>query len=168
MKRFLTLVVALCLSTMAMAQKSESYFSLSGVAKSGTSLGEYKGLYSLEDAEVVFGYHFNDKWAVTVPFTGSLELNTKFQTYTQQLYLGLGGEYSFLIDKNSRCTAYASVQSSLTKRDLGGAMAYDFGVRDEFEGVQISVGFRYLDMYKSYVPNQWYLYTSFGFTLFSK
>lgn len=168
MKRLLLVAMALSITTMVMAQKSEPYLSLSGVTKSGANLAESRGAFALEDTDLIWGIHFNDKWAVIVPFTGSLELNTKLQTYTSQLYLGLGGEYTFYNGDFTRYSAYATVQTSLTKRDLGGAMALDFGVKEEFDGVQLSVGLRYLDMYRSYLSNQWYFYASFGFTLFSE
>lgn len=168
MKRLLLLVMALSITTMAMAQKSEPYFSLSGVTKSGANLAKSKSAFALEDTDLILGVHLNDKWAVIVPFTGSLELNTEFQTYTSQLYLGLGGEYTFFNGDFTRYSAYATVQTSLTKRDLGGAMALDFGIKEEFDGVEVSVGLRYLDMYKSYLPNQWYFYASCGFSLFSE
>ena len=168
MKRLLLLAVALSITTMAMAQKSEPYFSLSGVTKSGANLAKSKSAFALEDTDLILGVHLNDKWAVIVPFTGSLELNTEFQTYTSQLYLGLGGEDTFYNGECTRYSAYATVQTSLTKRDLGGAMALDFGIKEEFDGVQASLGLRYLDMYRSYLSNQWYFYASFGFTLFSE
>lgn len=168
MKRLLLLVMALSITTMAMAQKSEPYFSLSGVTKSGANLAKSKSAFALEDTDLILGVHLNDKWAVIVPFTGSLELNTEFQTYTSQLYLGLGGEYTFFNSDFTRYSAYATVQTSLTKRDLGGAMALDFGIKEEFDGVEVSVGLRYLDMYRSSLSNQWYFYASFGFALFSE
>ena len=79
MKRLLILVVALCVSTMAMAQKSDSYFSLSGVAKSGgVNLMDFDDEFAFSDVELVYGYHFNDKWSLHVPFTGSQVMNTKW------------------------------------------------------------------------------------------
>ncbi len=166
MKRLLILVVALCVSTVAMAQKSDSYFSLSGVAKSGgVNLMDFDDEFAFSDIELVYGYHFNDKWSLHVPFTGSQAMNTKLKTYSEMFYLGLGGEYKFHKGKVSEFSVVANIQSTLGKNDWQGAMAYDLCLKDTFENVQVAVGLRYLDAQKSFIPNRLCLYASFGFTL---
>ncbi len=166
MKRLLILVVALCVSTVAMAQKSDSYFSLSGVAKSGgVNLMDFDDEFAFSDIELVYGYHFNDKWSLHVPFTGSQAMNTKLKTYSEMFYLGLGGEYKFHKGKVSEFSVVANIQSTLGKNDWQGAMAYDLCLKDTFENVQVAVGVRYLDAQKSFIPNRLCLYASFGFTL---
>lgn len=166
MKRLLVLVVALCVSTVAMAQKSDSYFSLSGVAKSGVvNLMDFDDEFAFSDIELVYGYHFNDKWSLHVPFTGSQAMNTKFHTYSEMFYLGLGGEYKFHKGKVSEYSVVANIQTTIGKNDWQGAMAYDLCLKDTFENVQVAVGLRYLDAQKSFIPNRLCLYASFGFTL---
>ena len=166
MKRLLILVVALCVSTVAMAQKSDSYFSLSGVARSGgVNLMDFDDEFAFSDIELVYGYHFNDKWSLHVPFTGSQAMNTKLKTYSEMFYLGLGGEYKFHKGKVSEFSVVANIQSTLGKNDWQGAMAYDLCLKDTFENVQVAVGLRYLDAQKSFIPNRLCLYASFGFTL---
>lgn len=166
MKRLLILVVALCVSTVAMAQKSDSYFSLSGVAKScNANLLDSEDAFAFNDVELIYGYHFNDKWALHVPITASQAMNTKFKTYSEMFYLGLGGEYKFYKGKVSEFSVVANIQSTLGKNDWQGAMAYDLSVKDEFDNVQIAVGVRYFDAQKSFIPNRLCLYASFGFTL---
>ena len=166
MKRLLILVVALCVSTVAMAQKSDSYFSLSGVAKSGgVNIMNFDDEFAFSDIELVYGYHFNDKWALHVPITTSQAMNTKFKTYSEMLYLGLGGEYKFHKGKVSEFSVVANIQSTLGKNDWQGVMAYDLCLKDTFENVQMAVGIRYLDAQRSYGSNKLCLYASFGFTL---
>ena len=166
MKRLLILVVALCVSTVAMAQKSDSYFSLSGVAKSGgVNLMDFDDEFAFSDIELVYGYHFNDKWSLHVPFTGSQAMNTKLKTYSEMFYLGLGGEYKFHKGKVSEFSVVANIQTTIGKNDWQGAMAYDLCLKDTFENVQIAVGVRYFDAQKSFIPNRLCLYASFGFTL---
>ena len=166
MKRLLVLVVALCVSTVAMAQKSDSYFSLSGVAKSGgVNLMDFDDEFAFSDIELVYGHHFNDKWSLHVPFTGSQAMNTKFKTYSEMFYLGLGGEYKFHKGKVSEYSVVANIQTTIGKNDWQGAMAYDLCLKDTFENVQVAVGLRYLDAQKSFIPNRLCLYASFGFTL---
>ena len=166
MKRLLILVVALCVSTVAMAQKSDSYFSLSGVAKSGgVNLMDFDDEFAFSDIELVYGYHFNDKWSLHVPFTGSQAMNTKLKTYSEMFYLGLGGEYKFHKGKVSEYSVVANIQTTIGKNDWQGAMAYDLCLKDTFENVQVAVGLRYLDAQKSFIPNRLCLYASFGFTL---
>lgn len=166
MKRLMLLVVALCVSTMAMAQKSDSYFSLSGIAKSGgANLLESKDAFAFNDIELVYGYHFNDKWTLNIPITASHAMNTKLKTYSDMCYLGLGGEYKFHKGKMSVFSVAANIQSTVGKNDWKGAMAYDVCVKDTFDNVQVAVGLRYIDAHKSYMPNRLCLYASFGFTL---
>ena len=166
MKRLLILVVALCVSTVAMAQKSDSYFSLSGVAMSGgVNIMNFDDEFAFSDIELVYGYHFNDKWSLHVPITASQAMNTKFKTYREMFYLGLGGEYKFHKGKVSEFSVVANIQSTLGKNDWQGAMAYDLCLKDTFENVQVAVGLRYLDAQRSYGPNKLCLYASFGFTL---
>ena len=166
MKRLLILVVALCVSTMAMAQKSDSYFSLSGVAKSGgVNLMDFDDEFAFSDVELVYGYHFNDKWSLHVPFTGSQAMNTKFHTYSDICFLGLGGEYKFHKSNVSEYSVVANIQTTVGKSDWKGVMAYDLSVKDEFDNVQIAVGVRYFDAQKSFISNRLCLYASFGFTL---
>lgn len=160
------LVVLLSVSTMAMAQKSDSYFSLSGVAKSGgVNIMNFDDEFAFSDIELVYGYHFNDKWSLHIPITTSQVMNTKFKTYSEMLYLGLGGEYKFHKGKVSEFSVVANIQSTLGKNDWQGAMAYDLCLKDTFENVQVAVGLRYLDAQRSYGPNKLCLYASFGFTL---
>ena len=166
MKRLLMLVALLSISTMAMAQKSDSYFSLSGVAKSGgVNLMDFDDEFAFSDVELVYGYHFNDKWSLHIPITASQVMNTKFHTYSDICYLGLGGEYKFHKGKASEYSVVANIQTTVGKNDWNGAMAYDLSVKDEFDNVQIAVGVRYFDAQKSFIPNRLCLYASFGFTL---
>lgn len=166
MKRLLILVVALCVSTMAMAQKSDSYFSLSGVAKSGgVNLMDFDDEFAFSDVDLVYGYRFNDKWALLVPITASQVQNTKLKTYSDMCYLGLGGEYAFHKSKGSEFSVAANIQTTVGKNDWNGALAYDLCLKDTFDNVQIAVGVRYFDAQKSFIPNRLCLYASFGFTL---
>ena len=166
MKRFMLLVVALSISTIAMAQKSDTYFSLSGVVKSGSArLTDSKDAFAFSDIDLVYGIHFNDKWALTIPITGSTAMNTKVKTYSDMFYLGLGGEYKFYKRSVSEASVVANIQSTVGKNDWKGAMTYDICLKDTFENVQIAVGLRYFDAYKSVVPDRLCLYLSFGFTL---
>lgn len=113
----------------------------------------------------MYGVHFNDKWALLVPITASQAMNTKFKTYSNMCYLGLGGEYKFHKSKVSEWSVVANIQSTVGKNDWKGAMAYDICLKDEFENVQIALGLRYLDANKSYAPDRLCLYLSFGFNL---
>ena len=151
---------------MAMAQKGDAYFSLSGVAKSGsTKLVDSKDAFAFSDVELVYGVHFSDKWALLVPITASQAMNTKFKTYSDMCYLGLGGEYKFYKSKVSECSVVANIQSTVGKNDWKGAMAYDLCLKDTFENVQVAVGVRYLDAGYAHMADRLCLYASFGFTL---
>lgn len=164
MKRILLLAVALCVSTMAMAQKEEVKFSLSGVYRSAdTSLLDRDNPFTTQDVELTYGIHFNDKWALTIPITSSSIMYPNTHTYSDLFLLGLGGEYKIVDNSQWDWSLVANVQSSIGKNDWGGAIVYDFGLMEEYDNVQTSIGFKYYDAHKSYIKDRLCIYLSFGF-----
>lgn len=163
MKRLFVLIVTLFISTMAMAQKSDVGFAMSGAFKGSTALSN-KPL-TTNDIDIVWGYHFNDRWALTAPFTSSVVMYPNTTTYSAFTYFGLGGEYLFCKSDIANLSVVARVQSSIGKNDWGGVMAYELGVMEEFDSVIASIGLKYLDANRSHINDRLCIYFSFGFRL---
>lgn len=166
MKRLLLLVVALCISTVAMAQKDEFKFSLSGAFKSAsTTSANHNNPFTTQDVELTYGFHFNNKWALIVPMTGSTAMYPNTHTYSDLFLLGIGGEYKIIDNGSWDWSLVGNVQSSIGKNDWGGAIVYDFGLMEEYDNIQTAIGFKYYDAHKSYIKDRFCIYISFGFRL---
>lgn len=163
MKRLFVLVAALLLSTMAMAQKSDVQLSLSADFKSSTTFNHDS--FIADDLSLVWGCHFNDKWALTIPITATTVKNVTSKKYSDNLFLGLGGEYKFYKGNVADWSVVTRVQSTIGKNAWGGAMTYDFGIMDECENVTTAIGVKYFDARNPHIKDRFCFYLSFGFRL---
>ena len=164
MRRLLLVAIMVVATTFAMAQENmatnvkastptttskSGYMSFSFDVRTGGALAQEYREFSIIDIEASFGYHFNNRWSLHVPFTASTGLFYNSSTFTEQLYLGLSGEFK-AVERNRWSFIIApKVQSTLG--DKWGAMAYDLGFKVEWSDVPVNVGIgaRFIDTYSS-------------------
>lgn len=162
MKRLVLTTLMVLATTLAFAQEGEvsknlkprsreSFMSIGFETRAGGALGKQYREFNLLDVEANFGYHFNDRWSLHIPFTASTGLFYGSMNFAEQLYLGLSAEYKAYQDNKISVVIVPKVQSTLGNK--WGAMAYDLGVKLEWLGnPYITVGLRYIDTYKSPDP----------------
>ncbi|MBO5832720.1 MAG: hypothetical protein J6Q95_05450 [Alistipes sp.] len=149
-------------STTVKAKSKSNYISVSFDLRGGGALAKDYREFGNLDIDVSFGYHFNDRWSIHLPLTTSLGLFYKTNTFTEQLYLGLGGEFKALEREDWNLIIAPKVQSTLGNR--WGAMAYDLGVKSEWVGTPIvlGLGVRFIDTYASQISDKFLFYGSVG------
>lgn len=151
---------------MAQEQKPEKnfYMSFTAETRAGSTFARRDNNFSMMDIEASYGFHFNDRWSVHIPLAASTGLFHNSKTFTEQGYLGISAEYK-VVQSQNWCLAIApKVQSTLGGK--WGAMAYDLGVKFEFNrGPYIGIGIRYIDTYKSSISNKCCIYANFGFRI---
>lgn len=164
MKRLLILVVALSLSTVVMAQqRGESNFYWSAASKASVVLSSnVDKQFTMGESEVAYGYNFNDKWSVYVPFSAGTALYPKYKSYSEFLFLGLGGRFDFFQEGFLCYSVVTSVQKALGKNDWGGATTYELSLMQEYGNLYMSVGVKYLDAAYTHVQDRWCLAASVG------
>lgn len=165
MKRFMLLVVALCLSTMAMAQQrgeSNFYWSMASRASIVHSQDVDKQ-FSMDENELALGYNFNDKWSLYVPYSAGIALYPKYKSYSEFSFLGLGGRFNFFQQDLGGYSVVTSVQRSLGKNDWGGATTYELSLVMEYGNFYMSAGVKYFDAAYTNVQDRLCLSASVGF-----
>lgn len=164
MKRFMLLVVALCLSTMAMAQqRGESNVYWSAASKCSVVYSQdVDKQFSMGENEIALGYNFNDKWSLYVPFSAGIALCPKYKTYSEFSFLGLGGRFNFFQQGREGYSVVTSVQRSLGKNDWGGATTYELSLVREYGNFYVSAGVKYFDAVYTHEQDRWCLSASVG------
>ena len=165
MKRLLILVVALCVSTMAMAQqRGESNFYWHVASKASVVYSQdVDRQFSMGENEIALGYNFNDKWSLYMPFSAGIALYPKYKSYSEFSFLGLGGRFNFFQQGLEGYSVVTSVQRSLGKNDWGGATTYELSLVWEYGNFYVSGGAKYLDADYTNVQDRWCFSASVGF-----
>ena len=164
MKRLLILVVALSLSTVVMAQqRGESNFYWSAASKASVVLSSnVDKQFTMRESEIAYGYNFNDKWSVYVPFSTGTALYPKYKSYSEFLFLGLGGRFDFFQEGFLGYSVVTSVQKALGKNDWGGATTYELSLMQEYGNFYMSAGVKYFDAAYTHVKDRWCFSASVG------
>lgn len=168
-KSICLLVVAMILATCGVQAQEQTgvnsgYMSFTAQTRAGSTLNHKTDAFGMLDVEASFGYHFNDRWSLHIPLTASTGLFHADNSFKMQGYLGLSTEYKAVKKDNWSIIIAPKVQSTLG--DKWGAMSYDLGVNFEVkQGLLVGVGVRYLDTYKSAIPNKCCVYATMGFRI---
>lgn len=170
MKRFLLFVGALCCSAAAMAQNP-------GIDNAAGMVwqAELRSAFAPErhnidmrgiDLELAFGYRFDPRFSLYVPFAGTVGLfeSDGVKSYDETIQLGLGFGYAPLHTDRDRLEIAANAGST-----LGGSWRYsyyDCGLRWQFSTAcspfYLGAGVRYFDCFGGGLPDYCAFYVSLG------
>lgn len=167
MKKIVILTFALlsAVTGIEAASPQTDGFSFSAETRCAIPFGDGKEFSSI-DVDAVFGYHFNDRWAVVLPVTGATGLfnASGVKSYETTLLAGLGFEYNFVRGRSYSLSISPRVQASLYGDWKH--VSYDVGLRYRRSSPYVGLGVRYIDTYDSPFKSRFCIYAAFGFTLF--
>jgi len=163
---FIVTVIGLFSINTAVAQSHKGAFSFSAETRYEAPFGAGKE-FSAIDVDAVFGYHFNNRWSIILPITGSTGLFRAgdVKSYETTLLAGVGCEYNIIDNPRYSLGLSPRVQASLYGDWKH--LCYDVGLRWRWaSSPYVGLGVRYVDTYDSPFKDRCCIYAAFGFTLF--